>query len=554
VDDITELRALGDFRCRLATALRFIRERVEGLSIAGDRPRPGHLHVSSLSQAGVTGRPHLFVVGLVEGRVFPSAVEDPVLLDGERAKIDPSLRLSKDRVDEAVWSALSRLAAHAGPVVLSYSSRDVREYRETYASWLMLQAFRVKHRDASKSYHDLHEELGEAKSYVPVTPQAAATEAGWWLSSIKPAGQAIVPDVLQHFPAVAQGLEADRQRQSPVFTAYDGFVPAAGAVLDPVAIRHGVSATALEEAAQCGFRHFLKRGLRIDAIDDGERDGDVWLDPLTRGAELHDLYAGALRRSRDASRRSDRTLDLQWLLDRARARLETLRVEMPPPSDEVYDRESRDFLGDLELFLDEECDLAADRTPIGLEVAFGRSYGDDDATTEPLASAEPIVIDLGGGLKFRLAGRIDRIDQVGPSTFEIIDYKTGGYWADTWGSGVFRRGTRLQHALYGLAAMELLKRHHKKPVVSSGVYYFSSAKGGKERRIIPAPSKAETAAVLADLREMIASGAFIHTGDKSDCRFCDFARACGAPVAVTLVQSKLEDKMLALRVRLAAHD
>ena len=72
--------------------------------------------------------------------------EDPVLLDQERARIHAALRLSKDRVDEAVWATLSRLATHAGPIVLSYSSRDVREYRETYASWLMLQAFRLKDR------------------------------------------------------------------------------------------------------------------------------------------------------------------------------------------------------------------------------------------------------------------------------------------------------------------------------------------------------------------------------------------------------------------------
>ena len=33
----------------------------------------------------------------------------------------------------------------------------------------------------------------------------------------------------------------------------------------------------------------------------------------------------------------------------------------------------------------------------------------------------------------------------------MIDYKTGGYWPDDW-KGVFAGGTRLQHALYGVAA------------------------------------------------------------------------------------------------------
>ena len=82
-----------------AEALRFIRERVQSLQVAPERPRPGHLYVCRLrSRPATAGRPHLFVVGLEEGRVFPTASEDPVLLDAERAGISPALRLS-DRQD-----------------------------------------------------------------------------------------------------------------------------------------------------------------------------------------------------------------------------------------------------------------------------------------------------------------------------------------------------------------------------------------------------------------------------------------------------------------------
>jgi ATP-dependent helicase/nuclease subunit B len=109
-DYVGELRALGPFSCSLPEALRFIRERVESLQVASERPRPGHLYACRLQQAGYSGRPHLFVVGLEEGRVFPTATEDPVLLDSERAGISPALRRSTDRIDEAVYAVLSRLA------------------------------------------------------------------------------------------------------------------------------------------------------------------------------------------------------------------------------------------------------------------------------------------------------------------------------------------------------------------------------------------------------------------------------------------------------------
>src|SRR6185295_13461197 len=129
-DAITDLRALGSFRCPLPVALRFVRERVDGVRVGRDRSRPGRLHVSTLAQAGVPSRPLLFVVGLEEGRVFPAAVEDPVLLDAERQRISPALRCSSDRTEEAVHAVLARLAlvhtAAGRELCLSYSCRDLR--------------------------------------------------------------------------------------------------------------------------------------------------------------------------------------------------------------------------------------------------------------------------------------------------------------------------------------------------------------------------------------------------------------------------------------------
>ena len=57
------------------------------------------------------------------------------------------------------------------------------------------------------------------------------------------------------------------------------------------------------------------------------------------------------------------------------------RVEMPPPSAEVRDRETRLFLDDLALFVEAEARLDPSRTPVGFEVAFGRARRVDE---EPL--------------------------------------------------------------------------------------------------------------------------------------------------------------------------
>ncbi len=552
---VGDLRSLGTFSCSLPTALRFIRERAEGLTVGADRARPGHLHVSSIRQFGYAGRPVAFVVGLEEGRVFPSAVEDPVLLDAERSAISVALQRSTDRIDEAVWTVLARLAASPKLVSLSHSSRDLREYRETFPSWLVLQAFRIKSGNATLSYPDLARALGTPVSIVPAAPTDALSEAGWWMSQLKSSGRKGQTPVLAQFPPLGRGMHAEAQRASDAFTEFDGHVPAAGQVLDPARVARPVSPTQLEAAADCAYRHFLQRGLGISAIDEREKDADTWLDPGTRGSELHALYAAMLRRNRKAAVPLKAKRDLPWLLDRGTARLEELRVAMPPPSDEVFERECRDVLADLELFLLEECEREPTRTPVGLEVSFGHAVNEDeDGDPEPLAQEEPVVVDLGDGVTFKLAGRIDRIDQVGDGTFEIIDYKTGGYYAKKWASGVFNGGGRLQHALYGIAAGQLLRKKYKGAKVARAVYYFSSVKGGKERRVIETPSKAVLAGVLADLRDVIASGTFIHAADKQACMFCDLGVACGATDALGRVETKSQDRLLAARLRLQTHE
>ena len=547
-EHIGELRALGSFSCGLSESLRFIRERVQSLHVASERPRPGHLYVCSLSHCGYAGRQHLFIVGLEEGRVFSSSTEDAVLLDAERKAITADLRLSTDRIDEAVYAVLTRLAASNASVTFSYSCRDTREFRETYASWLMLQAFRLQQGNDTLSYQQMKAALGEPKSAVPADRETTLSSGPWWLRSIAGTGEKGVEALASTFADVVRGRTAEGRRESTEFTEFDGYVPDAGPALDPGAPDAAFSVTELEGAAECPFRFFLKRGLGVRPVADRERDRDVWLDPLTRGAELHDLYAALLRRARDEDRRVNKE-DRAWLMARAQARLVELNDEMPAATAEVYERESKDFLADMELFVDAET-ANTRSTPIALEVSFGRPLDSDDP--EPLARPEPVPITLGQGITLRIAGRIDRVDRVGTATFEVLDYKTGGFWRDNW-KGTFDGGRRLQHALYGLAAVELLKTRYKNPKVTAGVYYFSSHKGRQERVIIPAPTPAAIREVLGDLRDVIIKGHFIRTPDEDDCTFCDYAAVCSGDVNRQAAE-KLPDSRLTAYGRLTAHD
>jgi ATP-dependent helicase/nuclease subunit B len=311
IDYVKELRALGTFECSLGDALRFIRERVESLQVAAERPRPGHLYACRLQQAGYSGRPHLFVVGLEEGRVFPTASEDPVLLDAERAGISTALKKSTDRIDEAVWTVLSRLATSASvvaqgfpgrsgvegspasTVTFSYSCRDTREFRETYASWLMLQAFRLQQGDATLSYPAMKAALGEPVSSLPADRNAAATTSGWWLRTVVGTGSKGIEAVEASFATLARGRTAEERRESEQFTEFDGHVPEAGNVLDPCAPGNAFSVTELEKAATCPYQFFLKRGLGLRPVDD----------PIRNSARSSPLSASGTPHTRNRCRR-----------------------------------------------------------------------------------------------------------------------------------------------------------------------------------------------------------------------------------------------------------
>ena len=521
---LADLRALGDLARPAREALALIRGRFDGLTVGGDRARPGHLHVTTLADAGHAGRPRTFVIALEEGGVFPALVEDPVLLDRERARIDPSLRTSEDRAGEALYRIVSRLGSLGGHVCLSYSCRDLRQARATFPSWVLLQAARALKPAEEWTYDRLVEELGEPVSAVPAEPARALSDAGWWLAGLRRADASALPAVREGFPALAQGETAEAARASEVFTAYDGLVPEAGPRLDPRVSGAAVSPTSLEDLAKCPFRYFLQRGLGLDPIDDAEPDPDVWLDPLTRGSILHDLYAAIMREIRGQTDPPDPARHGPRLRALGEQALAAHRALVPPPSEGVFEREARDLQRDLALFLRFEAEDHAHRRPLGFEVPFGSA-----TEGEALGRREPVTIDLGAGLRFKLRGRIDRIDRLADGAYEIVDYKTGAAFLPGGLAATFAGGRQLQHALYALAAAELLRESAGEARVV-GSYYFPTARGRRERQV-RAATQAQAAAVLRDLFDVLAAGAFVHSPDPEDCRFCDYRRACGTSAA-----------------------
>ncbi|HTU00424.1 MAG TPA: PD-(D/E)XK nuclease family protein, partial [Candidatus Sulfotelmatobacter sp.] len=532
-DTMDRLQPLADLRRPLAEGLALIQNRVETLTIGGDRARPGSLHVTTLAQAGLAGRPYTFVVGLEEGGVFPAPLEDPVLLDEERAALGPALATSADRLSEALLLVVSRLAGLSGHVCLSFSCRDLRENRETFPSWLLLQALRLQKPGKDITYDDLNTALGEPVAVVPLNPAHALSDAGWWLAQLDGSGAQGRAAVSHAFPWLAQGEAAEAARASDAYTVYDGLVPSAGMHLDPRRSGRPVSPTSLERLAACPFRYFLERGLGVEPIEEAEPDPDIWLDGMTRGNALHTLYAQILREMRSEAGPPDPLRHLPRLRALGEAALAELRALIPPPSEGVYAREAEEFLRDLSLFLRLEAE-ARDRTPVGVEVGFGRG----DSQGEPLAQSDPVTVDVGGGARFLLHGRIDRIDRLTDGSYEVVDYKTGRLWLPGGLTATFAGGRQLQHALYAIAARQLLRRQDPTTRVLRSSYYFPTTRGNGRRVLRSQADSAAVTAVLKDLFDLLAAGTFPHTASSNVCTYCEFHRACGYD-AVASAEAKL---------------
>ncbi|HEX9124825.1 MAG TPA: PD-(D/E)XK nuclease family protein [Methylomirabilota bacterium] len=548
---LADLRALADLKRPASDALGLIQGRFDGLTVGGDRARPGHLHVTTLADAGYAGRPRTFVIGLEEGGVFPALVEDPVLLDAERTRIDAALRTSEDRAGEALYRIVSRLGSLSGQVCLSYSCRDLRQARATFPSWVLLQAVRVLKPAENWTYDNLVGELGEPVSAVPAEPSQALSDGGWWLANLRGADASALPVVREAFPALEQGEVAEAARASDLFTAYDGLVPEAGPLLDPRVSGAAVSPTSLESLAKCPFAYFLQRGLGLYSTDDAEPDPDVWIDPMTRGSILHELYATIMREIRDKKETPDPAKHGARLRQLGEQALAAHRALVPPPSEGVFEREAREIQNDLALFLKFEAEDHGKRSPIGFEVAFGGA-----TEGEALGQREPVTIDLGNGLRFKLRGRMDRIDRLPDGTYEVVDYKTGSAFLPGGLDATFARGRQLQHALYALAAVELLREMDAKAHVV-GSYYFPTVRGGRERPVRPESTQAQAVDVLRDLFDLLAAGAFVHTPHADeDCRFCDFQHACGRQAAERAKAkiAKLDNAALDAYRRLSEHE
>ncbi|HEY1434938.1 MAG TPA: PD-(D/E)XK nuclease family protein, partial [Thermoanaerobaculia bacterium] len=534
---LEELEVLPATRLPAAEAAARLADAVRALSIDADRPRPGHVHVAEFRSGGFSGRRHTYLIGLDEARHPGADLEDPVLLDAERRGINRilaplALPLYRERPRESARALEQCVARIPGKLTASYSSWNLRsldQQSEQFPSPFFLELYRARAGDASADFSTLLEAMPEAAGFLPGV-EKALDETEWWLSRLDAAGPAATagaaaPIVRAFYPHLSDGHRAEAARRGADFTIYDGWVSAGTPELDPRLSGEPQSASRLEMLAQCPFRYFLKHVLRVEPPREIERDVTEWLDPMTAGSLLHEVFRLFFERLTATREKPEAARHGVLIETIAAEQIAVWREKIPPASELAFGQRRDDVLVACRTFLALEEQHCREMTPRFFEIPFGLKRAESRAA---IASLDPVKIEVGAGESFPLRGSIDRIDEAPDGSFHVWDYKTGGTWRHKEERGI-DGGRQIQHALYAMALEALLGRAGLAAPVSRSGYFFPGRKG-EGRRMPMAIDASQTRDVLVRLLGLLRAGAFPHASSKDDCRYCDYEAVCGGAI------------------------
>lgn len=507
-------------------------------------PRPGCVHVDHVAKGGHSGRPNTFILGLDDSRFPVRGGQDPLLLDFERQAISSDLETSgarNVRSREDFRSLLSRLS---GQVVLTFATQSLAADREQHPSSELIEAFR-KHSNRpsapTATVEDFFSQLGTPISFCPTSSSFVHPNQWWQASFASTQNERTKRDALEKgFSHFRLGRIAEEQKDSDVFTQYDGWVPAAGKRLDPTeADAKRTSPSRLETFGTCPRKFFFRYGLGIYPPDEHLVDHEQWLDALQLGSLLHEVFEDFLRELTKQNRIPELNCDKDDLFKLLHQKTAILLQTIPVPNQDAYERQIQRLEKTCEIFLrNEEAHCrATGAVPWILEASIGLG----DAPKSDVDCAEPVAITLPDGRSVKVGGRVDRIDRIGDEgvlDFAIWDYKTGSNFGFDQAEP-FKQGRKLQPLLYArMLRHRLVANVSPDAKVNYFGYFFPSPKTGGERIHWTMGDLRNGDQILSQICDAISTGAFIATENENDCKFCDYQSICGSPKSIAATALK----------------
>lgn len=497
-------------------AIRYARESISKIrTFVSLVPVPGKLHISSLTSGGISGRENTFLVGMDERSWTSSSRQDPILLDEERARISPVLQTAANRIQQFHHEREGRIGGIRGRITLSFSCYDAAEKEAVHPAFAMLQLYRMKTGDYEADFSNLYAALGQPIGYWS-TDYDSLDQGDLWSREMSVPGASRWMNgaraVERAMPALQQGRRAAAARRKDAISEYDGWVFQSSEASADERELPVISASRLEHYARCPMKYYFSYELGLWPKEEVGYDPSAWLRPDQRGTLLHEVY---YRYMAAAARDSERRIihDREQLRAISDEVIAHFAATIPSPSVFLFEKECRELNEDIEVFYRRE--LVCLDTP----VLFEQSLTID---------GEPLTVQLDAGVRIRMKGFVDRIDQLGPHQYRIIDYKTGN--PNKFGeSSYFNAGTQLQHALYAAAAEEWMRQtgFDEQAVVTESAYLFPSVRGQGEQVVKLQNRRSELAHLVGLLLESMRSGVYVPTNDPARCKWCDYNQVCG---------------------------
>lgn len=503
--------------------LLYARDMLQELRVGVQRlPKPGSLYISSLPNGGISGRKQTFLLGMDEHSWSGNIRQNPMLLDEECRRIGAGLQTAVHRQRDRQRLRDGRLGMISGNITCSFSSYDLAEGATASPAFQLLQVFRKVSGEPNADYEMLHRSLGEPVGYLDVEQPSSTEQNGLPLDgshyvfrqirtnvNLMRDRQSFIESV---YPSLRQGRLALEARGSSQVTEHDGYI-AGDEWADYWKGRdeRTLSASQLEKYAECPMRYFFQYVLRIRVKDQVTFDRTSWLKPNERGSLLHEVYRRYMTEV-SASKAVPITHDHARLLRIAEETILSYAERIPAPSPHVFERERQAMLRDVDVFY--RMELQAKTAPRFFE-------------QELIVDGQPLHLELGEDMAITLRGIVDRIDQVAPHQYRIIDYKTGSP-RPYKENGMFAGGTQLQHALYAMGT-ELWMRQtgvDSEAKVLEASYVFPSERGHGQVIARPQTERNRVTAVIRGILSSMEQGLFIPASNPVVCRYCDYATVC----------------------------
>jgi ATP-dependent helicase/nuclease subunit B len=498
-------------------------ERSRVPSAASDRH--GVQVLDAMDARGVPFR-FLFVLGLNE-KVFPRSVrEDPFLRDADRAVLARDLgfkipcKLEGFDEERLLFALLLRSARER--VVLSYQRAD-RDGRTMVPSGYLA---------------DLKPHVGESELRIKRRPTERWTERPFAqrpsdcaVLTPREAGLLLIlkggvssnltsllrlhqpPELFAHGLAAVASLDS----MKPALTPHDGMVGVAHAHWRMLE-RQGVSPTALECYAQCPFKYFAEKVLRLEPLE--TPDSVLVPDARARGTLCHAILRRFYQRLTEHKVALDQvpSSDIDaWLAAAAEEAFTQFEATEPVGYPLLWSLVKENLTCLLRTFIENDLQelRASGYRPLLFEVAVTGSFGAMVPDTERCVP---------------IRGRLDRVDvrrDNGQAHVRVVDYKyteSGGpKLEDRDLATAALRGKRLQPPLYLLAARGILREEPAVP--DEAAFYFLAPywpRGPVVRTGLAAVCGEGTVRViLAGVRH---GRFFILPGEY--CAYCEFSSAC----------------------------